>query len=336
VRHGCTLRGDPDAVVERVATLSAAAAGTLSFLANPQYRSQLQATRATAVVLAAGDAEACPAACLISSNPYLTYARIAAELHPEPPLAPGVSSRAVVAATASIGAGSQVESGAVIGDGADIGERCYVGANAVIGRDCRVGADTRLMPLVVLYPGVRVGARCLLHAGAVIGADGFGIARGEGGRWTKVPQVGSVVVGDDVEIGANTTIDRGAIGDTIIGDGAKLDNQIQIGHNVVIGCHTAIAGLVGIAGSTKVGARCILGGDATVSGHLEIVDDVVVSGGATVTNSITRPGLYGGPLPASEMRSWRRNAVRFGQLDELARRLQRLEQIVGQKGKADT
>jgi UDP-3-O-[3-hydroxymyristoyl] glucosamine N-acyltransferase len=242
-----------------------------------------------------------------------------------------------VAASASVAATSQVDPGAVIGAGVRIGERCHVGANVVIGAGCQIGDDTRLMPVVVLYAGVRLGARCLVHAGAVLGADGFGIARDGQARWTKVPQVGGVVVGDDVEIGANTTIDRGAIEDTVIGDGVKLDNQIQIAHNVVLGPHTAIAGLAGVAGSTRVGARCIIGGDVAISGHLEIADDVVISGGAKVLQSITRAGIYGGSLPADDARGWRRNAVRFGQLDELARRVQRLELTLGrrQRGQPD-
>jgi UDP-3-O-[3-hydroxymyristoyl] glucosamine N-acyltransferase len=325
VRHGCELRGDPAAEVSHVATLAGAGPGALTFLANPQYRRQLAATRATAVVLAAEDAGECAVACLVSRNPYLTYARIAAELHPAAPLRPGVAPGAHVAHGARVAASAQVDPGAVVEHGAEVGERAVIGPNAVVGSGASVGDDTRLMAGVAVYPGVRVGRRCLVHAGAVLGSDGFGIARGPGGAWTKVPQVGSVVIGDDVEIGANTTIDRGAIEDTLIGDGVKLDNLVQIAHNVVIGRHTAIAGLAGVAGSTRIGERCIIGGQAGVVGHLVIADDVVITGGAQVLQSIDTPGIYGGPLPAAEGRAWRRNAARFGQLDDLARRLHRLE-----------
>lgn len=325
VRHGCELRGDPDAVVERVATLAGAGAGALTFLANPHYRAQLATTAATAVVLTADDAAACPVACLVNVNPYLAYARMAAELHPPAPLLAGVAAGALVASMAELGEGCQIEHGATIGRGARIGRRVYIGAGVSVGEDCVIGDDTRIMPNAVVYAGVRIGRRCLLHAGTVIGADGFGIARDVDGSWTKVPQVGGVVIGDDVEIGANTTIDRGAIEDTVIGDGVKLDNQIQIGHNVSIGAHTAIAAQAGVSGSTRIGSRCVIGGACAFAGHITIADDVVLSGGARVTQSIDRPGVYGGVLPADEARRWRKNAVRFGQLDELARRLRQLE-----------
>lgn len=335
VRHGCELRGDPAITVGHVATLAGARAGALTFLANPQYRSQLAGTSAAAVVLGPDDVPACPVACLVSANPYLTYARIAAELHPPRLLRPGIAPGAHVARGCRVPDSCQIESGAVVGEGALIAERVYIGANAVVGEGCRLGDDTRLMAGACLYDGVRIGRRCLIHSGVVIGADGFGIAREATGAWTKVPQVGSVVIGDDVEIGANTTIDRGAIDDTSIGDGVKLDNQIQIGHNVVIGRHTAIAGLVGVAGSTRIGERCIIGGDTVLSGHLTVADDVVISGGARVTRSIKRPGVYGGAIPADEANRWRKNVVRFGQLDDLARRLCHLESVIKKNSGGD-
>jgi len=329
VRHGCELHGDPDAVVDRVGTLGGAQPGALTFLANPHYRPKLAQTKASAVVLAQEDAAACPVACLVAMNPYLTYARIAAELHPPPPLQPGIASGAWIDPAAVIGAGSQVEHGAVVGARARLGERVYIGPGVSVGADCSIGDDSRLMAGVSLYDRVRIGRRGLLHAGVVIGADGFGIARDSTGAWIKVPQVGTVLIGDDVEIGANTSIDRGAIEDTVIGDGVKLDNQIQIGHNVTIGAHTAIAALTGISGSTTIGSRCIIGGHCGFAGHITIADDVVITGGAKVTNSIRRPGLYGGVLPADEARRWRKNAVRFGQLDELVRRVQQIETSTG-------
>lgn len=325
VRNGCELRGDPAIVVSHVATLANAREGSLAFLANPHYRAQLASTEASAVVIDAANAGVCPVACLVSPNPYLTFARIAAELHPPAPLRPGVAPGAHLAAGCRVAASAQVDAGASIGEGAVIGERVHVACNAVVGAGCRVGDDTRLMAAVVLYERVGIGQRCLVHSGAVIGADGFGIARGPGGAWTKVPQLGRVVIGDDVEIGANTTIDRGAIEDTVIGDGVKLDNQIQVGHNVVIGRHTAIAALTGIAGSTRIGERCIIGGDVAMAGHISIADDVMLGAGARVTNSIRTAGVYGGTIPVGESRAWRKNAVRFGQLDEIARRLRQLE-----------
>jgi UDP-3-O-[3-hydroxymyristoyl] glucosamine N-acyltransferase len=328
VRHGCELRGDPATVVEHVASLSGARPGALAFLANPRYRSQLAATLAAAVVLGEEDADDCPVPCLVSANPYLTYARIAAELHPPAPPRPGIARGAHIADGCELSGSCQVEAGAVVGAGAVIGQRVFIGANAVVGAGCEVGDDTRLMAGAVLYERVRVGRRCLIHSGAVIGADGFGIARESTGAWTKVPQLGAVVIGDDVEVGANTTIDRGAIEDTVIGDGVKLDDQVHLGHNVVIGSHTAIAGMSGVAGSARIGARCIIGGDVAINGHISVADDVVISGGAKVAHSIERPGIYGGTIPADEASRWRKNAVRFGQLDELARRLQKLESAI--------
>lgn len=335
VHHGCELRGDPDTVVDHVATLSQAGKGALTFLANPLYRSWLAATKATAVVLAADDADACPAACLISANPYLTYARVAAELHPSAPLQPGIAAGAHVAQGCAVPDSCRVEAGAVIGTGAVLGERVFVGANAVIGAGCEIGSDTRIMAAAVLYDRAKVGRRCLVHSGAVIGADGFGIAREATGVWTKVPQLGAVVIGDDVEIGANTTIDRGAIEDTVIGNGVKLDNQIQLGHNVMVGDHTAIAGTTGVAGSARIGARCIIGGAAEISGHLSIADDVVIGGGTQVTRSIDQAGIYGGAIPADQADKWRRNAVRFGYLDELAKRVSKLESIMKKRRGGD-
>ncbi len=329
IRHGCELRGDPGRIVDHVATLATAGERALAFLANPRYRVQLAGTRAGVVVLAADDVAHCPVDCLVSGNPYLSYARMAADLRPPPPLRPGVAPGAHLGEGCRLGADCQIEVGAVLGAGVTLGDRVYLGPNVVIGEGCRIGDDTRIMASVVLYDGVRIGRRGLIHSGVVIGADGFGMAREADGSWVKVPQTGSVDIGDDVEIGASTTIDRGAIGDTRIGDGVRIDNQIQIGHNVAIGDHTAIAALTGISGSTRIGARCIIGGAVGFAGHLSITDDVVIGGGANITHSIPEPGIYGGAIPADEARRWRRNAVRFGQLDELARRVRQLERTPG-------
>jgi UDP-3-O-[3-hydroxymyristoyl] glucosamine N-acyltransferase len=323
VRFGCELAGDPQVEIDSVGTLQNAGARSITFLANPKYRRQLAATRAAAVVLDARAADACPVAALISANPYATYARIAAVLHPENRYAAGIDARAHVEERTHISASASIAAGAVLEAGVRIGERVRIGPGCVVMRDSTIGDDTRLSANVTICHGVRVGARVLIHPGAVIGADGFGLAP-ERGAWVKVPQVGGVRIGDDVEVGANTTIDRGAIEDTVIEDGVKLDNQIQIGHNVQIGAHTAIAGCTGISGSTSIGRRCMIGGMVGVAGHLSVCDDVVVTGLTLVSHSIRKPGVYSGGLPLDEARRWRRNAVRFRHLDELAKRVEAL------------
>jgi UDP-3-O-[3-hydroxymyristoyl] glucosamine N-acyltransferase len=326
VRYGCELRGDPDLVVDRVANLADAQPGTIAFLANPRFRPLLERSRAGAIVLGPDDAEACSVPALISANPYLVFAGVAAQLHPPPPLQPGMHHLASVADDCQLPDSCEVAAGAVIETGVRLGERVLIGPNAVICRGAIIGDDTRVLAGVVVCHDVHIGARCLLHPGAVIGSDGFGNARDTAGAWTKVPQLGRVVVGDDVEIGANTTIDRGAIGDTRIHDGVRLDNLIHIAHNVSIGAHTAIAAQAGVAGSSRVGARCMIGGHAAISDHVEVADDVVLLGATMVTGDIRKPGAYGGPAnSADEILRWRRNAARFRQLDDMARRLKRLE-----------
>ena len=315
--------GDGERELDGVATLAKAGSRQLSFFANRRYRRQLTASAAGAVVLAPADRELFPGAVLLSENPYLTFARAAAVLHPAPQPAPGIHPQASVHPQAQLGEGVRVEAGAVIEAGARIGARVVIGAGSYVGEDVIIGDDTRLSPRVTLLAGTHLGARCLIHPGAVLGADGFGLAN-DRGVWVKVPQLGRVVVGDDVEIGANTTIDRGALDDTVIGNGVKLDNLIQVAHGVRIGDHTAIAACVGISGSTVIGRHCVIGGGVGFVGHLDICDGVTITGMSMVAQSITRPGVYSG-IPAEEARRWRRNIGRFHQLDELARRLQRLE-----------
>ena len=314
VRFGLGLRGEPNLRVSRVATLSRAEAGSLSFLANPRYRKQMESTHATAVVVGPEHAAACPVAALIDPNPYLAYARIADLLHPRTAPAAGIHSTAVVSAGAKVAPSASVGPLAVIEDGADIGERVVVGPGCVVQRGAVIGADSWLVSRVSLYPGVRIGRRCLLHAGAVLGADGFGFAS-DAGSWVKVPQLGGVQIGDDVEIGANTTIDRGAIEDTVVEHGVKLDNQIQVGHNVSIGAHTAVAGCVGISGSTTIGRRCMIGGGVGIAGHLTIADDVVVTGCSLVSASIRQAGSYSSGMPTVETRLWRRMVAHLRRLD---------------------
>ncbi len=335
VRFGCTLQGDPDVRVAHVATLERADSQALAFLANPKYRRFLTQTQAGAVVLDAKSAADCPVPALIAKNPYAVYARIAALLHPDPPVMPGRHPTAVVDASAVIDPTAAIGPHAVIGARARIGARCSIGPGCVLLDDVTLGADTRLVANVTLCSSVVLGERCLLHPSVVIGADGFGLAPSEG-QWLKVPQVGGVRIGNDVEIGASTTVDRGAIEDTILEDGVKLDNQIQIGHNVRIGAHTAIAGCTGVSGSTTIGARCMLGGMVGVAGHLTICDDVFVTGKSFVHSSIRKPGYYSGGLPLDETTRFRKNAARFSRLDELARKVRRLAGETGPEAADET
>jgi UDP-3-O-[3-hydroxymyristoyl] glucosamine N-acyltransferase len=323
VRFGCTLQGNPDLRVTHVATLERADPQSVTFLANPRYRRFLAQTHAGAVILDEKSATECPVAAFITRNPYALYARIATVLHPAPPVIAGRHPSAIVDPSATIDPSASIGALAVIGARAHIGARCSVGPGCVLLEDVKLGADTRLVATVTLCNSVVVGERCLMHPGVVIGGDGFGLAPSEG-EWLKVPQVGGVRIGDDVEIGASTTIDRGAIDDTVIENGVKLDNQIQIGHNVRIGAHTAIAGCSGVSGSTTIGARCMLGGMVGVAGHLTICDDVVVTGRSFVNSNIRKPGYYSGGITVDETTRFRKNAARFHRLDELARQVRRL------------
>jgi UDP-3-O-[3-hydroxymyristoyl] glucosamine N-acyltransferase len=326
---GAEVHGDPEIRVCRVATLRSAGPDSISFLSNTKYLEQLLETHAGAVILHPSAVESCPVAALIVSEPYLVYAKVAAFLHPVAALSPGVHPKASVAADAVVSASSEVAAGAVIDSGVVVGERAYIGPNCYLGRGAVIGNDTRLMANVTIYHAVQIGARCLVHSATVIGSDGFGNARNRDGSWTKVPQLGSVQVGDDVEFGSGCTIDRGAIDDTIISDGVRLDNQVHVAHNVQIGRYTAIAGQVGISGSTIVGERCQLGGQVALSGHITVCDDVGLMGRATVTNNVKRPGLYSsGILPLETSAQHNKNAVRFSQLDKMARALRKLEKKV--------
>lgn len=324
IRHGLELQGDPEVRVTRVGTLQDAGPDAVSFLANPRYRKHLATTRAGVVVLAAELAPQCATAALISPNPYAAYARIAAELYPAAAFSAGIRAGACVDPDALVSAEACVAPGAVIEAGAVLEAGVYVGPNCVVGAGARLGRDTRLVANVTLCHGVQLGARVLVHPGVVIGADGFGLAREPEG-WIKVPQLGAVTIGDDVEIGANTTIDRGTIGDTVIEDGVKLDNQIQVAHNVRIGAHTVVAGCVGISGSTTIGRNCMIGGAVGIAGHLDIAAGTVVTGMTMVSRSINKAGVYSGSLPFDDASRWRRNAARFRQLDRLARRVAQLE-----------
>jgi UDP-3-O-[3-hydroxymyristoyl] glucosamine N-acyltransferase len=330
VRFGCELRGNPDTHVERVAPLANADERSIAFLANPRYRAQLAATRAGAVVLNAASADECPTAVLLCDNPYATFARIATILHPLPQLEPGVHPSALVAASARIDPSAQLGAYAVLGPNVVVGARAFVGPHCCLEEGVQLAADVRLVARVTLCRCVQIGTRAVLQPGVVIGGDGFGFAP-ERGTWLKVPQLGTVCIGADVEIGANTTIDRGAIDDTVIEEGVKLDNLIQIGHNVRIGAHSALAACVGVAGSTTIGKRCMIGGHCGFAGHLTIADDVVITGYSMVSHSVTRAGVYSSGIPLEEVHAWRRLVARFKRSGLLETRVRRLERAAGLK-----
>jgi UDP-3-O-[3-hydroxymyristoyl] glucosamine N-acyltransferase len=277
------------------------------------------------VILRAEDAAACPVACLVASDPYAAFARIAALFETVPAQAAGVHPSAVIDATARVAASASVGPLVSIGARTVVGERVVIGAGCVVGEDCVLGDDCELLPRATLVLRVRLGQRVRVHSGAVLGAEGFGLAM-DAGRWLKVPQLGGVQIGDDCEIGANTCIDRGAIEDTVLEEDVRLDNQIQIGHNVRIGAHTAMAGCVAIAGSTRIGRYCLIGGGAGMVGHIEVCDRVLVTAMSLVTHSIAEPGEYSSGTPLQPSRDWRRNAARFKHLDELARKIAGLPQ----------
>lgn len=323
-RVGARLVGDPETEIHGVGTLTGAGGGQITFLTNSRYRRYLRETGASAVILAEADVEYCPAAALVADNPHLTYARVAGLFAPAPDAAAGVHPSAVVDPSAEIAPGASIGPQAVVGAGAVVEAGAIVGPNCVVGRKVRIGRDSRLVAGVTIYDDCILGQRVLVHGGAVIGADGFGFAY-DAGSWVKVPQLGRVRIGDDVEIGAGTTIDRGAIEDTVIEDGVKLDNLIQIAHNVRVGSHTAMAGCVGVAGSTTIGAHCAVGGGAGILGHLTIPDGTTITATSLVTKSIKSPGSYSSGTPLEPSERWQRNFARFKQLDDMARRLKALE-----------
>ncbi|MBK9657552.1 MAG: UDP-3-O-(3-hydroxymyristoyl)glucosamine N-acyltransferase [Rhodanobacteraceae bacterium] len=317
-RFGLEVHGDGALTIVGVGTLESAQPDQLSFLANPKYRGQLAQTAAAAVVAAAEAVVDARCAVLVSRNPYADFARIAALFEPRPARPPGIHPSAVIDVDAKVDASAHVGALVTIAAGASVGAGAVIGPHCCIGEDCHVGPGAHLVARVTLVTRVRIGARVLIHPGAVIGADGFGLAM-DRGQWLKVPQLGGVIIGDDCEIGANTTIDRGALGDTVLEEDVRLDNQIQIAHNVRIGAHSAMAGCSAVAGSARIGRYCLIGGGAGVLGHLELCDKVTITAMSLVTHSIREPGEYSSGTPLMDNRSWRRSAVRFKQLDELAR-----------------
>ena len=324
---GAQLRGDASCVITRVDTLIDASAGAISFLANPRYRKFLATTQATAVIVSSEHLDECQVNALVSDDPHLCFARVALLLSAVPEVKSGIHKSAVVADVVGIAEDAWIGPCAVIEKGALIGPGAFIGPGCVIGKNARIGANSRLVARVSICDEVEIGERVLIHPGAVIGSDGFSFARGPEG-WVKIPQFGTVRIGDDVEIGANTTIDRGAIRDTVIERGVKLDNQIQIAHNVSIGEHSAIAGCVGISGSTTVGRNCTLGGGVGLAGHLTFGDNTHFTGQSLVTRSFSEPGCYSGNVPALPSHEWRKAVARFRHLDEMTRRIKQLEHQV--------
>ncbi len=322
---GARLRGgDASVRVTGVATLQNAQPQHISFLTNPRYRQYLKSTRACAVILSQRDADSYAIPALVSANPHATYARAAALFTHHTRHHPGIHPTAVVSPGAQIAKSAWIGPLCTVEEGAIIEKQVFVGPHCVIGERVVLGAETYLIANVTVCHDVRIGQRVLVHPGAVIGSDGFGLAH-EDNHWIKVPQLGNVQVGNEVEIGANTTIDRGTLEDTIIEEGVKLDNQIQVAHNVHIGAHTAIAGCVGIAGSARIGRHCVLGGGVGIAGHLDIVDHVRITGMSLVTQSLTKPGTYSSGLSVEPNRLWNKISARLRKLDNLARRLTALE-----------
>jgi UDP-3-O-[3-hydroxymyristoyl] glucosamine N-acyltransferase len=329
---GGEVNGDASVRISRIASLDSAQTGDLTFVTGARYQAQLEKTRASAVILGPQLVDATTVPRIVCDNPYAYYARVCALLNPSHRQPAGIHDRAHVSPTARIGDGVSIGPGAVVDDGADIADGAQIGAGCYVGREVSIGAGTLLHANATVYDRCVIGERGIIHSGAVIGADGFGMAMDEG-QWLKIPQIGRVVIGSDVEVGANTTIDRGALGDTVIEDDVKLDNQIQIGHNCHIGAHTAIAGCVGIAGSTRIGQYCRIGGSAMIHGHIEIADNVEVSGGTLVPNSIQKAGKYTAVFPMSEHRDWTRNASLIRHLRELRDRIRVLESQRRKDGK---
>ena len=322
-RLGGEVRGKDSTRISRIATLENAGQGTIAFLSNPKYQKQLSQTRASAVIVAPDFAGQSPVPCIITPQPYLYFARLAQWLNPPPRPAPGLhptaSSESALPSSVSVGPGTRIGSGVKLGANVTIGPGC------VIGNGAEIGDDSILHASCTLYARSRIGQRAIIHSGAVIGADGFGFAREQDGSWVKIPQTGRVWISDDVEIGANTCIDRGAIEDTVIEDGVKLDNQIQIAHNVRIGAHTAIAGCTGIAGSAIIGKRCTIAGACNIIGHIEIADDVNILVASIITKSISRSGTYAGAVPSQPYADWLRNYSHLRHLDGMADKIRALE-----------
>ncbi len=327
-------KGDTTKVITGIAPIHSArsteTSGDITFLNHPLYKKFLTSTKAAAVILREEDSIDSPVDCIIVSDPYLAYAKVSELFETKIDRTPMIHPTAVISPTAKIDKSARIEAFCVVQDNVVIAANVVVGAHCIIGTNTEIDSDSTFHPAVTIYSNTQIGKRVAIHSGAVIGADGFGFVL-DGKAWRKIPQLGKVIIGDDVEIGANTTIDRGALDDTIIENGAKLDNQIQVGHGVRIGEHTIIAGCVGIAGSTHIGRYCLIGGGVGIGGHLEITDKVTITGMAQVTRSITKAGIYSSGTALQTNRDWHKSTVRFRHLDEMARRIAHLEKQLGVK-----
>jgi UDP-3-O-[3-hydroxymyristoyl] glucosamine N-acyltransferase len=326
---GAQLHGDGAVEVSAVATLEDAQSGQITFLSNAKYRKFLQQTKASVVLIKAEDLEFCPVAALIVKDPYVAFARVAQLLDNTPAAANGIHPTAIIDPSAQIDPTAQLGPYVVVSKDAVIAAGVQIGAGSFIGEGAIIAAHCKIWPKVSIYHRVQLGERCIVHSGAVLGADGFGFAN-ERGQWLKIPQVGTVIVGADCEIGANTTIDRGAIGDTLIGYNVILDNQVQIAHNVQIGDHSCIAGCTVVAGSTKIGKYCVIGGACAITGHIEICDAVQITGMSMITKAITEKGIYSSGMPATTNLEWRKTNARYRQLEQMYQRLRDVEQELAQ------
>ena len=328
------LNGDPAVVISGLGTLAGAEPGQISFLTNSKYRAMLKETRAAAVICREADTDSCPVPALIVKDPHLAFAVLSQQFDIAPPVSAGIHPTAVVDPSAHIDACASVGANVVVEAGAHLAAGVVVMAGCVIGAGARLAERVRLWPNVTIYHGVEIGPRTTIHAGTVIGCDGFGFAF-NGTGWTKICQIGTVRIGSDCEIGAGTTIDRGAIEDTVIGDHVIIDNQVHIAHNVTVGSGTAIAAQVGVAGSTRIGRFCAFGGQVGVAGHIEIADQVQVLGKTMVTGSLREAGIYASGVPETDHATWRRNAVRFRHLDQMAKRLTAVERRLDDSNPAE-
>ncbi|MDR1529743.1 MAG: UDP-3-O-(3-hydroxymyristoyl)glucosamine N-acyltransferase [Burkholderiales bacterium] len=328
VSIGATLDGDGETLITGAASLDRAQTGDIAFLSDLKYRKYLEQTQASAVILSKEESQAWADESkiprLIARNPYAAYAKAANCLYREPVPQGSVHPTAVIAASAQVSADAVIGAYVVVGERAVIDARAVIDSGVIIGDDARVGVEARIYPNVVIYPRCEIGARTILHGGCVIGADGFGFAF-DAGQWVKIPQIGRVLIGDDVEIGANTTIDRGALGDTVVENDVKIDNQVQIGHNCLIGEHAAIVACSGIAGSSSIGRYCRIGGAAMIGGHLSIADYVTIGAASPVFSSVEEVGVYSGIYPLLPHRQWQKNAVQLRQIDTLYKRVRALE-----------
>ena len=317
---GAKIEGNSDCVIVAVNTLRLAKQGEITFLSNRRYAKELPQTKASAVILLEEDLQNCPTNALVSNTPYLAYAKIANYLYPSISKDSGVADGVIFGSNCDVDDSAAICANTVIGNNVTIGANSYIGPNCTLDDNVKIGVNCNLASSVTVCHGVTIGKNVILHPGVVLGSDGFGLAQDKH-EWIKIPQIGSVVIGDNVEIGANSTIDRGAIENTIIENGVKIDNQVQIGHNVVIGENSAIAGCAGIAGSATIGKRCMIGGACAISGHIEITDDVTITGMSGVPNSIKLPGIYSSGFPITENRIWQKNIIRMKNIDQKIKKI---------------